>query len=146
MNIEDKKGKHQNTLVTMRHERESGTEWIVNFATSETNKNGKKMSKVTLSFPVDALQGKVNSQDSAYFAKRNGKCFLNRIVNPFTGDPTEKQIAVQTKFATINTQVSNILNAGAGNEQYDSYKAAYERNHGKAETLRAYIFDKLWKT
>lgn len=129
----------------MGQDRASDLDWLVNFATSETNKNGKKMSKARLAFPVEVLQGKVNKKDSAYFAMRNGNCYLNRIINPYTGEPTANQLDVQDKFKTVTQQVSRIMKQGPGSDQYDLYKAEYDKNPGKATSLRGYIFAKLWE-
>lgn len=103
------------------------------------------MSKARLAFPVEVLQGKVNKKDSAYFAMRNGNCYLNRIINPYTGEPTATQLDIQDKFKTVTQQVSRIMKLGPGSDQYDSYKAEYDKNPGKATTLRGFIFAKLWE-
>lgn len=129
----------------MEQDRASEWDWLLKFASSEINKNEKNMSKARLAFPVEVLQGKVNKKDSAYFAMRNGKCYLNRIINPFTGDPTANQLQIQEKFTTVNQQVSAILRAGAGSDEYDLYKEQYDSNPGKAESLRGFIFAKLWE-
>lgn len=51
------------------------------------------MSKIKPMILVDRLSGKVCGHSNTYFAVRNGTQYTGTICNPFTGEPTDKQIA-----------------------------------------------------
>lgn len=51
------------------------------------------MSKVKPMILVDRLRGKVCSHSNTYFAERYGTQYTGTICNPYTGEPTDKQIA-----------------------------------------------------
>ena len=62
------------------------------------------------------------------------------ICNPYTGEPTEKQLTVRQKFAdTIEA-----LNA-LTEEQKEAYIEAF-RKQKKCKTLRGFIFSQLYNT
>lgn len=61
--------------------------WDV-LALPSLNRKATHMSKITLAYPIEKIQGKVNKTDSAYFSCRNGRTFMKRTVNPYKGDPT----------------------------------------------------------
>ena len=42
---------------------------------------------------VEKLSGKVCGHSNTYFAERYGTQYTGTICNPFTGEPTDKQIA-----------------------------------------------------
>ena len=83
---------------------------------------------------ISKLSGKLCSHSDIYFAERNGTQYTGKICNPYTGEPTEKQIAVRTKFA----QTIEAINA-LTEEQKADYENAFRRQK-KYRTLRGYIF------
>ena len=48
---------------------------------------------------ISELRGKVCGHSNKYFAVRYGTQYTGTICNPYTGEPTEAQIAVRQKFA-----------------------------------------------
>ena len=92
------------------------------------------MSKIKPMILVDRLSGKVCSHSNTYFAERYGTQYTGTICNPFTGEPTEKQIAVRQKFADTYAAMGNLTE-----EQIDAYKEAF-RKQKKYRALRGYIF------
>ena len=48
---------------------------------------------------IASMSGKICGHSNKYFAVRNGTQYTGTICNPYTGEPTEKQIAVRQKFA-----------------------------------------------
>ena len=51
------------------------------------------MAKLKPMILVDRPSGKVCSHSNTYFAERYGTQYTGTICNPFTGEPTDKQIA-----------------------------------------------------
>ena len=92
------------------------------------------MSKIKPMILVEKLSGKVCGHSNTYFAERYGTQYTGTICNPFTGEPTEKQIAVRQKFADTYTAMANLTE-----EQKDAYKEAF-RKQKKYRSLRGYIF------
>ncbi len=82
------------------------------------------------------------AENGAIFTRRNGKNFVHHIHNPYTGQPTAKQLEQRAKFKTLQAQVSTIM---ANDEQLASYKASFA-NQSKYATLRGYIFAMLMQT
>ena len=111
------------------------------FATNTNTKNEIDMGKITLAYPVERIQGKVNKKDSAYFCRRYGRNYINRIVDPFTGEASEVQELQQEKFATCVAKVNDIV-SDATSSEYTAYEAAYKSNSEDYVTLRGYIFAK----
>jgi hypothetical protein len=87
---------------------------------------------------VEKLSGKVCSHSNTYFAERNGTQYTGTICNPYTGEPTEKQLAVRNKFA----ETIEALNA-LTEEQKEAYIEAF-RKQKKCKTLRGFIFSQLY--
>lgn len=87
---------------------------------------------------ISQLRGKLCSHSDIYFAERNGTQYTGKICNPYTGEPTENQVAVRQKFADT-IEAMNQLTA----EQKDAYKEAF-RKQKKCKTLRGYIFSQLY--
>lgn len=98
------------------------------------------MGKVSLAFPVEKIEGKVSKSDDAYFNNRYGHCYINRIKNPYKGDPTMNQLDIQEKFKSVAAKVKDII-AKQGTD-YKAYETAWKANPGKHATLRGYIFSK----
>ncbi len=87
---------------------------------------------------LSSLSGKVCGHSNTYFAERNGTLYTGTICNPFTGEPTEKQLAVREKFAAT-TEAMNTLTE----EQIADYTADFKKQK-KYKTLRGYIFSQLY--
>ena len=92
------------------------------------------MAKVKPMILVEKLSGKVCGHSNTYFAERYGTQYTGTICNPFTGEPTEKQIANRQKFADTYAAMANLTE-----EQIDAYKEAF-RKQKKYRALRGYIF------
>lgn len=104
------------------------------------------MGKATVEYPFTDICGKVNKSDSAYFCHRNGKTYIHRIKNPYTGAPTINQLRAQEIFKRVTEQTNSIIKMGPGSDEYDLFFAQWKANPGKYETLRGYIFAKLYST
>ena len=97
------------------------------------------MSKIKPMILVDRLSGKVCSHSNTYFAERNGTQYTGTICNPYTGEPTDKQIAVREKFADTIEAINALTE-----EQRNAYEKAF-KNQKKYRTLRGYIFAQEYK-
>ena len=97
------------------------------------------MSKVKPMILVDRLSGKVCSHSNTYFAERNGTQYTGTICNPYTGEPTDKQIAIREKFADTIEAINTLTE-----EQRNAYEKAF-KNQKKYRTLRGYIFAQEYK-
>lgn len=87
---------------------------------------------------IAELSGKVCGHSNKYFAVRNGTQYTGTICNPYTGEPTEKQIAVRQKFADTYTAMAALTE-----EQKAEYETAFRRQK-KYRSLRGYIFAQLY--
>ena len=83
---------------------------------------------------ISQLRGKLCSHSDIYFAERNGTQYTGKICTPYTGEPTEKQVAVRQKFADTIEALNQLTQ-----EQKDAYKEAF-RKQKKYRSLRGYIF------
>ena len=92
------------------------------------------MSKIKPMILVDRLSGKVCSHSNTYFAERYGTQYTGTICNPFTGEPTDKQIANRQKFADTYAAMAALTE-----EQREAYKEAFKKQK-KYRSLRGYIF------
>ena len=97
------------------------------------------MSKIKPMILVDRLSGKVCSHSNTYFAERYGTQYTGTICNPFTGEPTDKQIANRQKFADTYAAMAALTE-----EQRDAYKEAFKKQK-KYRSLRGYIFAQEYK-
>ena len=97
------------------------------------------MSKIKPMILVEKLSGKVCSHSNTYFAERNGTQYTGTICNPYTGEPTDKQIAVREKFADTIEAINALTE-----EQKTAYEKAF-KNQKKYRTLRGYIFAQEYK-
>ena len=96
------------------------------------------MSKIKPMILVEKLSGKVCGHSNTYFAERNGTQYTGTICNPYTGEPTEKQIAVRQKFRETYEAMAQLTE-----DQKAEYEAAFKRQK-KCKTLRGYIFSQLY--
>lgn len=83
---------------------------------------------------ISQLSGKVCGHSNKYFAVRYGTQYTGTICNPYTGEPTEKQIAVREKFKQTYTAMAALTE-----EQKAEYETAFRRQK-KYRSLRGYIF------
>ena len=97
------------------------------------------MSKVKPMILVDRLSGKVCGHSNTYFAVRNGTQYTGTICNPYTGEPTDKQIAIREKFADTYAAMAALTE-----EQRNAYEKAF-KNQKKYRSLRGYIFAQEYK-
>ena len=87
---------------------------------------------------IASMSGKVCGHSNKYFAVRNGTLYTGTICNPYTGEPTEKQLAVRQKFADTYTAMAALTE-----EQKAEYETAFRRQN-KCRSLRGYIFAQLY--
>ena len=87
---------------------------------------------------IASMSGKICGHSNKYFAVRNGTQYTGTICNPYTGEPTEKQIAVRQKFADTYAAMANLTE-----EQKEAYIEAF-RKQKKCKTLRGFIFSQLY--
>ena len=97
------------------------------------------MAKVKPMILVEKLSGKVCGHSNTYFAERNGTQYTGTICNPYTGEPTDKQIAIREKFADTIEAINTLTE-----EQRNAYEKAF-KNQKKYRTLRGYIFAQEYK-
>ena len=97
------------------------------------------MAKLKPMILVERLSGKVCGHSNTYFAERYGTQYTGTICNPFTGEPTEKQIAVRQKFAETYAAMANLTP-----EQTADYETAFKKQK-KYRSLRGYIFAQEYK-
>lgn len=96
------------------------------------------MSKIKPMELLSELRGKICGHSNKYFAVRNGTQYTGTICNPYTGEPTEKQIAVRQKFAGTYAAMAQLTP-----EQNEAYQEAFKKQK-KYKTLRGYIFSQLY--
>jgi hypothetical protein len=96
------------------------------------------MSKIKPMELLSELRGKICGHSNKYFAVRNGTQYTGTICNPYTGEPTEKQIAVRQKFADTYAAMAQLTP-----EQNEAYQEAFKKQK-KYKTLRGYIFSQLY--
>ena len=92
------------------------------------------MSKIKPMELISELSGKVCGHSNKYFAVRYGTQYTGTICNPYTGEPTAKQIAVRQKFADTYAAMAALTE-----EQRADYEAAFKKQK-KYRSLRGYIF------
>ena len=63
------------------------------------------MSKIKLEVPFQSFRGKVCKHSQIIFKQMYGTRFTSQICNPYTGEPSEAQTAVQTKIKTAAAAV-----------------------------------------
>ena len=92
------------------------------------------MAKIKPMELLSSLSGKVCGHSNKYFAVRYGTQYTGTICNPYTGEPTEKQLAVRQKFADTYTAMAALTE-----DQKAEYETAFRRQK-KYRSLRGYIF------
>ena len=97
------------------------------------------MSKIKPMELISELSGKVCGHSNKYFAVRYGTQYTGTICNPYTGEPTAKQIAVRQKFADTYAAMAALTE-----EQKADYQEAFKKQK-KYRSLRGYIFAQLYQ-
>jgi hypothetical protein len=85
-------------------------------------KSKHTMSKVKPMELIASMSGKICGHSNKYFAVRNGTQYTGTICNPYTGEPTEKQIAVRQKFADTYAAMANLSES-----EKDAYKQSFRK-------------------
>ena len=98
------------------------------------------MAKIKPMELISKMSGKLCSHSDIYFAERNGTQYTGKICNPYTGEPTEKQLAIRNKFSETIETIQAL-----SEEQRAEYEAAFKRQK-KYKTLRGYIFAQLYNS
>ena len=97
------------------------------------------MAKLKPMILVERLSGKVCGHSNTYFAERYGTQYTGTICNPYTGEPTAKQIAVREAFTATTEAMKNLTP-----EQTADYETAFKKQK-KYRSLRGYIFAQEYK-
>ncbi|MBQ9143741.1 MAG: hypothetical protein IJX60_02205 [Paludibacteraceae bacterium] len=94
------------------------------------------MSLIKLEFPMREFRGKVCKHSDIIFKQMYGTKFTSRICNPYTGEPSEAQIAQKNKVATAAANIAALTP-----EQLADYQTAFKKakKEGKYKTLRGYM-------
>ena len=91
------------------------------------------MSKVKPMQLLSELRGKICGHSNTYFAVRYGTQYTGTICNPYTGDPTEAQVAQRERFAQAKANV-----AALSTEEKQTYREAFAKQR-KYKTLQGYM-------
>ncbi|MCQ2340854.1 MAG: hypothetical protein MJZ48_00105 [Paludibacteraceae bacterium] len=108
------------------------------------------MAKIKPMALVESMSGKVCMHSDVYFRtnKRSGAVSTGKLCNPFSGEPSEDQMAVRSNFSTAVTAAKAILAAKStdtdqGNyTKLQTYKAQYDANPKFGGTLYNWILKK----
>ncbi len=93
------------------------------------------MSKVTLEAPFQSFRGKVCKHTQIIFKEMYGNRFTSQICNPYTGGPTENQLAVRRKLAQAVAAAQTALTDPTQRAQYQEAFSKQKRY----QTLRGYV-------
>ena len=85
---------------------------------------------------VESMSGKICGHSDMYFFRKNGKVFSGKRCYPSTKDPSEAQLAVQSKFKTAHANAKSALEDP---EQRATYEAAFKAQK-KYYSLYGYVF------
>ena len=85
---------------------------------------------------VESMSGKICGHSDMYFFRKNGKVFSGKRCYPSTKDPSEAQLAVQSKFKTAHANAKSALEDP---EQRATYEAAFKAQK-KDYSLYGYVF------
>ena len=91
------------------------------------------MSKIKLEAPFRQFRGKICKHSDIIYKEMYGETFTSQICNPYTGDPTEAQIAQRERFAQAKTNV-----AALSTEEKQTYREAFAKQR-KYKTLQGYM-------
>ena len=111
------------------------------------------MAKIKPMGLIESMSGKVCTHSDVYFRtnRRTGSVSSGKLCNPYTGEPTENQNAVRTKFANAIASAKAILHAtssdtDSGNyTKLQQYKSQYEANRAFPGTLFNFIMKKEYE-
>lgn len=85
---------------------------------------------------IESMSGKICGHSDMYFFRKNGKVFSGKICNPSTKEPTARQLAQRTKFATARANAKTAL---ADPEQKAAYLTAF-KSQRKYSDFSGYVF------
>ena len=91
------------------------------------------MSKIKLEAPFRQFRGKICKHSDIIYKEMYGETFTSQICNPYTGDPSEAQIAQRERFAQAKANVQAL-----SSEEVQAYKAAFVKQR-KYKTLQGYM-------
>lgn len=94
------------------------------------------MAKVTLSFPIATISGKICKHENVILTNRNGSLFMSKRCNKRSTPPTDDELARRAQFAAAWQEVRNTLADPAKKElAIQGFKA-----QSKYKTLNGYVF------
>ena len=99
---------------------------------------------------VESMSGSVCMHSDVYFRtnKRSGVVSTGKLCNPYTGAPSENQMAVRSNFTTAVASAKAILAAKSTDEvqtnytKLQTYQAQYDANPKFGGTLYNWILKK----
>ena len=94
------------------------------------------MSKIKLEAPFRQFRGKICKHSDIIYKEMYGETFTSQICNPYTGDPSENQVAQRERFAQAKANV-----AALSSEEVSAYKEAFAKQR-KYKTLQGYMLAK----
>ena len=94
------------------------------------------MSKIKLEAPFRQFRGKICKHSDIIYKEMDGETFTSQSCNPYTGDPSEKQVAQRERFAQAKANV-----AALSSEEVAAYKEAFAKQR-KYKTLQGYMLAK----
>jgi hypothetical protein len=95
------------------------------------------MSKIKLEAPFRQFRGKICKHSDIIYKEMYGTQFTSQICNPYTGQPSEAQVAQKERFRQAKANVATLTP-----EQIAEYREAFKRYPGKYKTLQGYMLAK----
>ena len=92
------------------------------------------MSRIKLEAPFRQFRGKICKHSDIIYKEMYGTQFTSQICNPYTGEPSEAQVAQKERFRQAKANVASL-----STEEVAAYREAYKKNPGKYKTLNGYI-------
>ncbi len=97
---------------------------------------------------IEGMSGAVCMHSDVYFRqnKRSGVITSGKLCNPYTGEPSENQLAVRDNFKTATTNAKTILAATASDTanyaKLQNYQSQYKANPKFGGSLYNWIVKK----
>ena len=95
------------------------------------------MSKIKLEAPFREFRGKICKHSDIIYKEMYGTKFTSQICNPYTGEPSEAQVAQKERFRQAKANVAEL-----STEQLNTYREAFRKSPGKYKTLQGYMLAK----
>ena len=92
------------------------------------------MSKIKLEAQFRQFRGKICKHSDIIYKEMYGTQFTSQICNPYTGQPSEAQVAQKERFRQAKANVANL-----STEEVSAYREAFKKNPGKYKTLQGYM-------